>query len=124
MYRSRLAENVYNMDETGMQLSFLATRKYVVHKDDWRKCRGVGVKRQLLTTIECISTDGKSLSPLIIWSASTHRSDWTTHPTPGWHLACSPSEYSNTAIVLDWYRRVFDPQTKHRTKPSAAGPNK
>jgi len=67
-----------------------------------------------VTAIECISADGRSLSPLIIWPASTYHSDWTTHPTPGWHFACFPNRYSNTAIVLDRYRRVLDPQTKHR----------
>lgn len=64
--------------------------------------------------MECISADGRSLAPLIIWPASTHWSDWTAHLTPGWHYACSSSSFSNTVTVLDWYRRVFDPQTKHR----------
>jgi hypothetical protein len=75
-----LAENVYNIDETGILLSFLASRKYVIHKDDWRKCRGATVKRTLVTAVECISADGRCLSPLIIWPASTHRNDWTIHP--------------------------------------------
>ena len=86
----------------------------MIHKDDWRKCRGAAIKRTLVTAVKCISADGRCLSPLIIWPATTHRSDWTTHPTPGWHYACSPSGFANTAIVLDWYRRVFDPQTKQR----------
>lgn len=109
-----LPENVYNMDETGNLLSSVVSRKYVIHRDDARKYRGAAVKRTLVTSVECIRADGSCLSPLIIWPASTHRSDWTIHRTPGWHFACSPSGYSNTAIVLDWYRRVFDPQTKDR----------
>jgi hypothetical protein len=109
-----LSENVYNMDETGNLLSNLTTRKYVLHAADTRQYRGATVKRQLVTTIECIPADGKPLSPLVIWPAATQRSDWTTHPTPGWHYACSQKGYSNTSIVLDWYRQVFDPQTKHR----------
>jgi DDE superfamily endonuclease len=109
-----LAENVYNMDETGVLLSFLASRKYMIYKDDWRKCREAAVKRTLVTAVECISADGRCLSPLIIWPATTHRSDWTTYLTPGWHYACSPSGFANTTIVLDWYQRVFDPQTKQR----------
>jgi DDE superfamily endonuclease len=38
-----------------------------------------GVKRMMVTAIECISADGRSLLPLIIWPATTHRSTWTTH---------------------------------------------
>jgi hypothetical protein len=37
-----LAENVYNMDETGILLSFLASRKYVVQKTI---CENVDVQR-------------------------------------------------------------------------------
>jgi len=29
-----VAENTYNMDEIGILLSFLASQKYVIHKDD------------------------------------------------------------------------------------------
>jgi DDE superfamily endonuclease len=74
--------------------------------------RGAGVKRTMVTAIECISADGRSLPPLIIWPASTHRSNWTTYPTPGWHYACSESGYIDSKISLEWLKRVFDPQTK------------
>jgi DDE superfamily endonuclease len=109
-----LAENVYNMDETGNLLSNPTSRKYVLHTDDRRRHRGVTIKRQLVTTVECIPAKGKPLSPLVIWPAATQRSDWTTHSTPGWHYTCFPKGYSNTAIILDWYRQVFDPETKQR----------
>ena len=78
-------ENVYNMDETGVMLSMLSCVKVLVGRDDLRDYRGAGVKRTMVTAIECISADGRVLLPLIIWPASTHRSNWTTYPTPGWH---------------------------------------
>ena len=83
-------------------------------KDDSRAYRGVGVKRTMVTAIECISSDGRSLLPMIIWPATTHRSKWTTYPTPGWHYACSESGYTDSKISLEWLKRVFDPQTKAR----------
>ena len=86
----------------------------MIHKNDLRKCRGAAIKRTLVTAVKYISADGRCLSPLIIWPATTYRSDWTTYRTPGWHYAYSPSSFANTAIVLDWYRRVFDTQTKQR----------
>jgi DDE superfamily endonuclease len=109
-----LPENVYNMDEAGTILSRLTFRKVLMHKDDLRRCRGAGAKRTLVTAIECMSADGRCLNPLIIWPTSTLRSDWTTHETPNWHVGCSPSGYSNSDIVLEWFRLVFDPQTKSR----------
>jgi hypothetical protein len=109
-----LPENVYNMDETGVLLSVLSSLKVLVGKDDLRAYRGAGVKRTLVTAIECISGDGRSLNPLIIWPAVTHRSTWTTHPTPGWHFACSKTGYTDSEISRYWIQHVFDPQTKEQ----------
>jgi hypothetical protein len=109
-----LPENVYNMDETGVMLSMLGSLKVFVGKNDLRAYRGAGVKRTVMTAIECISVDGRSLLLMVIWPATTHRSNWTTYPTPGWHYACSESGYTDSKISLEWIKRVFDPQTKVR----------
>jgi DDE superfamily endonuclease len=100
------------MDETGVMLGMLGSVKVLVGKDDLRDYRGAGVKRTMVTAIECISADGRSLLPLIIWPASTHRSNWTTYPTPGWHYAHSENGYNDSKISLEWLTRVFNPQTK------------
>lgn len=108
------AENVYNMDETGVMLNMLDSVKVLVGKGDVRDYRGARVKRTTITAIECINADGSYLDPMIIWPASTHRVDWTTYHTPGWHYACSESGYTDSKISLEWLQRVFDPQTKVR----------
>jgi hypothetical protein len=107
-----VAENVYNMDETGVMLSMLGSVKVLVGKDDKRNHRGARVKRTTVTAIECISADGRYLNPMIIWPATIHRSNWTTFPTPGWHYACNESGYTDSNISLQWLKRVFDPETK------------
>ena len=63
-------------------------------------------------SIECISADGRYLHPTIIWPATTHRSKWTTYPTPGWHYACTESGFTDSQISFKWLTSVFDPQTK------------
>jgi hypothetical protein len=70
-----LAENIYNMDETRVMLSMLGSVKVLIGKDDIRDYRGARVKRELVTAIECISADGRYLTPIIIWPSSTHRSN-------------------------------------------------
>jgi hypothetical protein len=107
-------ENVYNMDETGVILSVLGTVKVLVGKDDMRDYRGARVKRTLVTAVECISGDGRYLDPMIIWPATTHRSNWTTFSTPGWQYACSDTGYTDSYISLQWLQRIFDPATKER----------
>jgi hypothetical protein len=84
------------------------------YKYDKRDYRGARVKRTSVTAIECISGDGRYLNPMIIWPASTHRSNWTTFPTPGWQYACSDSGYTDSKISLEWLKRIFDPETKER----------
>jgi hypothetical protein len=71
------------MDETGLTLLMLSLVKVLVGKNDLQSYRGVRVKCKIVTAIECISGDGRYLNPLIIWPATTHRSNRTTFPTPG-----------------------------------------
>jgi hypothetical protein len=77
-----LAEIVYNMDETGVMLSMPGSVKVLVGKDDRRDYRGARVKRTTVTAIDYISGDGRYLNLIIIWPATTYRSNWTTFPTP------------------------------------------
>lgn len=109
-----LQENVYNMDEIGIMLSKLNSVKVLVGKDNKRGYRGARVKRTTITAIECVSAVGRYLNPMIIWPASTHRANWVTHPTPGWHYAYSDSGYTDSYISLQWLKLVFDPQTKEQ----------
>jgi hypothetical protein len=61
-----LPENVYNMDEIGVMLYILGFIKVLVSKNDSRNYRGAGVKRSIVTVIEAISADSRSLLPMII----------------------------------------------------------
>lgn len=61
-----LAENVYNIDETGVMLLKLGSAKVLVQKSDLRKYRGARVKRKVVIAIKCISADGRCLNLIII----------------------------------------------------------
>jgi hypothetical protein len=63
------------MDETGVMLCMLGSVKVLISKDDPRDYRGAGVKRTIVTAIEWISANGRSLLPMIIWPATTYRSN-------------------------------------------------
>jgi hypothetical protein len=102
------------MDETGVMLSMLGSITVLVDRSDKRDYRGAGVKRTMVTAIECISASGECLKPMIIWPASTHRDNWTKFDTPGWVYAFSESGYNDSYISLQWMKQVFDPQTKPR----------
>lgn len=61
-----LQKNVYNMDETGVLLSFLGSSKYLISSDIVKDYKGAGLRRTLITGVECVSANGRSLPPLII----------------------------------------------------------
>jgi hypothetical protein len=63
------------MDEIGVMLSMLGSVKVLVGRDDLQGHRGTITKRTIVTTIECISANSRLLYLLIIWPASTHRSN-------------------------------------------------
>ena len=84
------------MDETGIMLSKLNSVKVLFSKENQKGYRGARVKRVIVTAVECVSADGRSLDPMIIWPASTYRANWATHPTPGWHHVYSDSGYTDS----------------------------
>ena len=109
-----MQENVYNMDETGVMLSVLGSSKYLVSAEMQKTHRGAGSKRTLITAVECISADGRSLPPLIIFPGVDLRSNWVCHEAPDWQFACSKKGYMNSAINLEWMQKVFEPSTRER----------
>jgi len=85
-----------------------------VGKDDIRDYKSAGVKRTTVTAIEYISGDSRSLLPIIIWPATTHRSNWTTFPTLKWYYTCTEFGYTDSKVNFEWLKRVFNPQTKEQ----------
>jgi hypothetical protein len=71
------------MDKTGVMLYILGFIKVLLSKDNQRDYRSTGVKRTIVTTIECISANGRFLLLIIIWPAITYRSNWIMFLTPG-----------------------------------------
>lgn len=109
-----LQENVYNMDKTGVLWSVLGSSKYLISSDIVKDHRGAGVRRILIAGVECVSADGRSLPPLIIFPGAALRSNWVCHDAPDWHFACSKKGYMNSSINLEWMSKVFEPQTRAR----------
>jgi hypothetical protein len=64
-----------NIDETSVTLSVLASSKYLISAEMQKTYRGASSKRTLITVVECISNDGRSLPPLIIFPGVDLRSN-------------------------------------------------
>ncbi len=98
-YRLQSARNGYPISVKSLRLPAQARRRQQSSRPN--------------PAIECISANGRVISPLVTWAALT-QSSWTTHPTPEWHFACSESGRTNEAMILYWIQHVFDPCTSNR----------
>ncbi len=67
------AANLYNMDETGLQLGMLCNAKQVIPTEGANVNCHLGHTQESITFIECISVLRRILSPMIILAAKTHR---------------------------------------------------
>ncbi|KAH7317382.1 hypothetical protein BKA65DRAFT_411154, partial [Rhexocercosporidium sp. MPI-PUGE-AT-0058] len=61
-----LLENVYNINETRVILYILGFIKVLINKDNPRDYKSAGAKRTIITAIEYISANGRSLLLIII----------------------------------------------------------
>jgi hypothetical protein len=104
-------ENVHNIDETGVMLSMLGSVTVLLGKHDYR---GAGVKRTV-TAVECISASGECLKPMIIWLASTHRSNWTRYDTPGWvtYMLSLNLAIPTLTLPCNGYYKYLIPRQRH-----------
>lgn len=102
------------MNETEVMLFIPSSIKVLISKHNMRNYKGARVKHITVTAIECISSNSRYLNLIIIWPASTYRSNWTTFPTPSWQFAFSDFGYTDFKISLEWLKRIFDLETKEK----------
>ncbi|RYP34503.1 hypothetical protein DL766_002945 [Monosporascus sp. MC13-8B] len=108
--------NRYNADEIGVMEGMgenclvlgEAFRKSILLKDAF--------KRGWITIIACVSADGRSLPPLVIFSGVDVQQQWFPDSDDkayeSWYFTTSENGWTNTEIGLKWLREVFIPHTK------------
>src|SRR5450432_3957801 len=111
-------QDIYNFDETGFQMGVISTAKVVTGAE--RSNRPVAIQpgnREWVTTIDCISTAGWSLPPVIIFEGKVHISTWYTDDLPlDWTIGVSANGWTDDKLGLVWLQNVFEKHTVHRTK--------
>ena len=71
--------------------------------------------QEWITAIECVSADGISISPLIIFKGETLMNSWMPrHPPQGWKFSCNSSDWTSNAHDAEWLRRCFEPATREK----------
>jgi hypothetical protein len=110
------SENIWNMDETGTQLGASIATKVL---GDAKK-KSTIVKKpnetEWVSVIECISSAGKAMKPLIIFKGKSVQLQWfNSSEVPDWEYTTSTNGWTSNEIGLKWLTSIFIPETA--TKP-------
>jgi hypothetical protein len=113
--------HIFNMDEKGFQLGRVGRTKRIFDKRLYEQ-KGVrqaleGGSSEWITVMACICSDGKALSPTLIFQGANGavQSSWVDAIQAGEHsvfVTSSPSGWSNNDIGLDWLKGVFARETR------------
>ena len=113
--------HIFNMDEKGFQLGRIGRSKRIFSKALYEQ---KGLRQALedgssewITVMACICSDGKVLSPSLIFQGSNGavQSSWVDAIQEGEHsvfVTSSPSGWTNNDIGLAWLKQVFERETR------------
>ncbi|RPB16234.1 CENP-B protein, partial [Morchella conica CCBAS932] len=111
-----IPKNTYNMDETGFILGMGDEVKRIcrnIRKDSVYK---EFKNRESCSVVECISTDGFTVTPLVIFKGSNHIAAWFKDAKlESYWYGHSPKGYNNSVLCLEYLQNIFEPETSNRS---------
>jgi DDE superfamily endonuclease/helix-turn-helix, Psq domain/Tc5 transposase DNA-binding domain len=112
-----LEEDIYNFDETGFQMGVISTAKVITGAERAKPVSVQPGNREWVTVIDCISSYGWSVPPVIIFEGKVHQSTWYSDTLPSdWVIGVSENGWTDNALGLTWLEQVFERHTVYHTK--------
>jgi len=110
------SENMYNMDESGFSIGEIKGAQVVVNKTLMAKYLAHPGRQEWVTVVECISADGSSIPPLVIFKGKNVSSSWIPQKALNMkmHFSGSVNGWTNNEIGLYWLKNCFDPDTREK----------
>jgi hypothetical protein len=82
-----------------------------------RKYQAEPGRQEWITAVECISADGHTIIPLIIFKGDNLMSSWIPIDVVGkWKFACNSKGWTSNIHGEEWLKRCFDPATKAKAQ--------
>ena len=106
------AEHIFNVDETGIEMN-KRTGKVVVDRCIKKHHQESVGDREHITANICCSSTGQVLSPMLIFQRCFPSSDYSSTGPDKCLYAKSESGYMDGELFLQWFRKVFLPETAH-----------
>ncbi|KDQ19167.1 hypothetical protein BOTBODRAFT_93689, partial [Botryobasidium botryosum FD-172 SS1] len=108
-------ENLWNMDEKGVQLSGgrkQRREKYLFSRNKRPKYRIRSDKMELVTIVECVSATGAKMPPGFIFSGKTFDAGWFDQREKIGCVSLSPNGWTDDFLCMEWFQKVFIPKAK------------
>ena len=126
-----LPENLYNMDEKGLQLGIGARATAMIDRDQKTAYSVEDGNRELVTVIETICVDGSILHPSVIFQGVRRNSEWgRNNPCNARFvlfqhersrpyklvnsISISPNGWTDQELGIAWLRNDFNPATQDK----------
>jgi hypothetical protein len=108
-------DDIWNFDETGFAMGLCTTSKVITAVDRSERPRTViQGNREWVTIIECVSSKGVSIPPVVILKGKEQQATWYQEPAvpQSWSIAKSDNGWTTDIIGLRWLKEVFQPYSQ------------
>jgi hypothetical protein len=106
------ATDISNMDETGLALGVSNNSKVIGFSESRVSYTKSPENREWVSIIECITTTGRALTPLVIFKGQSLQTTWfSDNNLPNWLFASSGKGWTSNPIGLQWLKQVYLPST-------------
>jgi len=110
-----LAENKYNMDESGYAIGEIEATRCIINANIRQQFQSKPGRQEWVTSVECICADGTALPPLIIFKGEKVSPRWVTENIPSdWRFACNSKGWTSNEHGIKWLRECFEPLTREK----------
>lgn len=110
-------ENVYNMDESGFSIGTINARRVIVNTQIGQRYQANPGRQEWVSVVECISMDGSSISPMIMFKGEKLLSNWIPGGLPrDWVFTCNTRGWTSNEHGLAWLQQVFEPRTREKAQ--------
>ncbi|KIJ58868.1 hypothetical protein HYDPIDRAFT_101866, partial [Hydnomerulius pinastri MD-312] len=104
-------ENIYNMDEKGIQLGIGSRIAAFIDRDQATVYNIEHGNRELVMVIEAVCADGSFLHPLVIYQAARRDLEWPRNNPCNASLSHSLKGWTDQELGFKWLQKDFEPQT-------------
>jgi hypothetical protein len=107
--------DVYNIDEKGVMIGVLAKQRVICSRRTKNPKTTQQGSREWVSLIKCISSDGRVLSPYVIFKTKVIYKDWVK-ALPDSYICASERGWTDDELCLKWFKEVFEPETREGKK--------